>query len=459
MGYSTSQKGFQSLEVIISLTLFALLFAAIFTLFGSSITESHGLLKQARVNTLINEALDATYVLSQTDWEQLTEGQHGLVFVTDHWEFSGETDITDETFTRTVTLSDVSTDEKDVAIEVSWDFLGRSLSRSVNTRFTNWKHVEVWGDWGVPIVVGSLDIGPQGEATGVARSGDYVFLTASTSSGTRPTLYSIDISDPYNPVIVDSYTTTDSLVSLAVVMETYLYAVGDSDELLVFDVSDPLNIQFISSISTGNKGLRVISDETEVYVGTQQDIRIYDITTPSTPSLLSQYAVGAEVNGLSLGGEYLYAATSDDTQELLILSIADLENPSYAGEYDITGTQDAVGVHADGQVLYLGTRNNPSVKPEFYQFDRTDPVSVVLKNEVDVGGGVREITTAGPYVYLATEASNLEFQIWQTGSSWSLNYEAGINMAQVATGITFDDNTIFISLRSNDAFQIIQPSP
>jgi hypothetical protein len=29
----------------------------------------------------------------------------------------------------------------------------------------------------------------------------------------------------------------------------------------------------------------------------------------------------------------------------------------------------------------------------------------------------------------------------------------------VATGITFDDNTIFISLRSNDAFQIIQPSP
>jgi len=459
MEYSTQQQGFQSLEIIISLTLFALLFVAIFVLFGSTATESNGLLRQVKGNALVNEALDAVRVMSEQDFESMEAGQHGLVFNTDHWEFSGDTDVTDDTFFRTVTITDVASDEKDVSVEVYWSFWGRLIDRTAVTRVTNWQNVEVWGDWGTPIVVGSLDIGPQGEATGVVRSGNYAFLTAQTASGTRPSLFSIDISDPANPIIVDSYITGGSLFSLTLVADDYLYVVGDSEDLLIFDVSNPTSIQFLSSEYLGDEGIRIIKDGETVYLGTEAEIQMYDVSLPTSPTFLSRYSVGGEVNGLSVGGDYLYAATELNTQELLVLSISDLENPTFVSAYDVSGTLDGTAVRIDGMKLYLGTENNASTGTELLQFDATDPANIVLKNEVDLGGGVQEITTAGPYVYLATEASNLEFQIWQVGSGWILDYVTGINMAQVATGVTFDDNTIFISLRSNDAFQVVQPSP
>ncbi|KKW32506.1 MAG: LVIVD repeat protein [Candidatus Uhrbacteria bacterium GW2011_GWA2_52_8d] len=454
-----SQRGVQSLEVIISITLFAIIIVSIFVLFGSSITESGGLLKQARANTLVLEGLEGVRFLSANDWSALEVGQHGLVYGEGSWTFSGDTDVTDDVFFRTVSIEEIDSDTKDVVIEVYWNYWGRLISRTAVTRLTNWQNVEVWGNWGVPIIVGSLNIGPQGQATGVVRSGDYAFLTATTSSGSRPSLFSINIQDPTIPTIADSYITNNSLLSLVLVADTYLYAVGEGEELMVFDVSDPTDIQWLSSYALGDEGLRVIVDGTYVFVGTESDVLVYDVSTPSTPTLVSQYTVTSEVNDLVVYNEYLYAATSFNTQEVLILSLEDIESVTVVGSYDLSGSVDATALRVDGSKLYVGRANNSSTSPEFYQFDPSDPLVLVEKNAIDTSGGIYQITTAGPYVYLATEVSNLEFQIWQAGSNWSMAYTAGINMAQVATGIAFDDNTIFISLRSNDAFQVIQPSP
>ncbi|MEK7620363.1 MAG: hypothetical protein AAB413_03955 [Patescibacteria group bacterium] len=454
-----SQQGVQALEVIISMALFAILVVAVFVLFGSSITESNGLLKQARANTLLQEALDGARFIGSSDWASLAVGQHGLNYVNGSWSFSGDTDVTDGTFFRTVTIQEIDTSTKDVVIEVYWNYWGRLISRSATTRLTNWQNVEVWGNWGVPIIVGSLDIGPQGQATGVARQGNFAFLTATTSSGNRPSLFSITIQDPAHPTIIDSYITYDSLTSLALVADTYLYVVGDSNEMLVFDVSDPYNLQLLTTVAIEEEGLRVMADGSYVFVGTESDIQVYDVSVPSSPTLVSQYAVGAEVRDLAVSDGYLYAATSSNTQEVLILSLAQMTSLTVAGSYDLSGSTDAASLSINGDKLYVGRENNSSTNPELYQFDRTDPVALVQKNAIDVGGEINQIATAGPYVYLATGVSNLEFQIWEAGSNWTMAYTAGINMAQVATGITFDNNTIFIALRSNDAFQVIQPTP
>ena len=117
-----SQRGVQSLEVIISITLFAIIIVSIFVLFGSSITESGGLLKQARANTLVLEGLEGVRFLSANDWSALEVGQHGLVYGEGSWTFSGDTDVTDDVFFRTVSIEEIDSDTKDVVIEVYWEY-------------------------------------------------------------------------------------------------------------------------------------------------------------------------------------------------------------------------------------------------------------------------------------------------------------------------------------------------
>ena len=158
-----SQQGVQALEVIISMALFAILVVAVFVLFGSSITESNGLLKQARANTLLQEALDGARFIGSSDWASLAVGQHGLNYVNGSWSFSGDTDVTDGTFFRTVTIQEIDTSTKDVVIEVYWNYWGRLISRSATTRLTNWQNVEVWGNWGFRSSLGHWTLDRKGK--------------------------------------------------------------------------------------------------------------------------------------------------------------------------------------------------------------------------------------------------------------------------------------------------------
>lgn len=463
MAQYKSQRGFHSLEIIISFAIFALFIAGIFILFSISIKENFSLLKYAKANSLIVEGFNAVRSIRDNDWDSLVAGDHGLQLSEENsWSFVDEFDLTDNIFNRTITINDLADEGKDVTIEVSWNFFGRLLSKVVSTRFTNWKNIEVWGNWGNPVVVGSLDIGPQGQASRVMRNGNYAFLTAEVSTDNRPSLYSIDITDPTAPSIVDSYIGGGSLLDLTLVSNQYLYAVGkiNHSELMIFNISDPSNIIFVKSIDFNNKDcLNIYAFGSTVFIGSENSIFIYNTSNPESPTLLSTYSVGAEVNDLLSNGNYLYSATSKSSEEILILSIADLSHPTYAGSYDVSGSTDALSLDLKGTVLYMGSDNNSSTNPELYQFDTTNPINLIKKNSRDTGGAVKQIATAGQYVYLATGSSNNEFQIWQTASNWELIYEAGLNMAQMATGIAFDENTIFISLRSNDAFKVIQPAP
>ena len=129
-----------------------------------------------------------------------------------------------------------------------------------------------------------------------------------------------------------------------------------------------------------------MADGSYVFVGTESDIQVYDVSVPSSPTLVSQYAVGAEVRDLAVSDGYLYAATSSNTQEVLILSLAQMTSLTVAGSYDLSGSTDAASLSINGDKLYVGRENNSSTNPELYQFDRTDPVALVQKNAIDVGG-------------------------------------------------------------------------
>jgi hypothetical protein len=126
---------------------------------------------------------------------------------------------------------------------------------------------------------------------------------------------------------------------------------------------------------------------------------------------------------------------------------------------NVSGSRDGLSVEVKDSRLYLGTMANPSTNPEFYIFDRSTPTAPTLLKSIDIQGDLNSMKAAGPFVFMACNVSNEEFKIYRVVNAQSAYKEAGVNMAQVATDIDFEDNTIYISLRSNDAFQVVQPSP
>lgn len=461
---SKSRNGQSLLEAVIALGLLALTGTAGFGLFAHTVGGHTETARREQARRLVQEGIEGVRSIRDTQWDGLASGTYGITRSEQAWAFSETPDVTDNLFTRTVTVSEGSApDEWDIAVEVEWQSVpSRSASMHLVTRLTNWRELETWGDWGQPVIVGSLDIGPEGKATGIARRGNNVFLTAESGSGNKPSFFVVDVSAPSSPFILDSLITNDDLRDVQAPEEgsaVYTTGTGSDTELRVFEAADPSQAIQITTRDLDAGGYHAMIAENRLYVGAANGIHIFDLSDPTNPLLLGSLNVGAEVRGVAVSDNIAYLATSHDTQELMAVDVSVPETPIVVWTYNTPGSRDGLTVDVRDARLYLGTKDNPSTNPELYLFDRTDPAAPTFLNSIDIGGDLNQLKAAGPFVFMATNASNEEFKIYRVSDASQPTKEAGLNLAQSATDIDFNDNTIYISLRSNDAFQIIQSSP
>ena len=61
--------------------------------------------------------------------------------------------------------------------------------------------------------------------------------------------------------------------------------------------------------------------------------------------------------------------------------------------------------------------------------------------------------------FLATSDSNRAFQVWNITDPSNITFWSSLQFPQVATGIDYEDNLVYVSVRSNDALRIITSSP
>lgn len=87
---------------------------------------------------LAQEGLEAARDIRDQNFSNLSNGTYGIS-VTGTASFLGSSDITDGIYTRTVTVSDVSTGIKKINSQVSWSGFSRSQSVSLNTYLSHFK--------------------------------------------------------------------------------------------------------------------------------------------------------------------------------------------------------------------------------------------------------------------------------------------------------------------------------
>jgi len=92
----------------------------------------------SRAAELAREGLDAVRNMRDESWDNLTVGTHGLAVSGGRYVFSGNSDTTNG-FTRTITLTDITSDTKQAVSTITWKISPtRNGQISLTSKLTDW---------------------------------------------------------------------------------------------------------------------------------------------------------------------------------------------------------------------------------------------------------------------------------------------------------------------------------
>lgn len=469
-------RGQSLIEILVALAIFSLAMTAAFQLFFGGQSLSVDNRNVALANNYTWEAVEALRNIRARNWNELTDGQHSLIFQNNEWIFSSST-VTEsrDIFTRTVTIgTGLSENIKIATTTVSWIVdQGRPQSVTVVEQLANWEDLTyssckvepLSGNWAMPVSVGSGDLGAGNSGTDVAVRLPYVYVSGIASSAAKPDIFVFDASNPASPKLVESLDIGSGGINSIFIKGNYLYAVSpnNSKELIIIDITDPLNISEAGSydLSGSADGLSVIVFSNTAAVGREDsatnELAFLDVVNPASPSIIGQFATGGDINDFAIRDTRLFLVSEESDEDIWVYDITNPAAPAFISSYDITGTTEDLSIfihEKNGTTLLVGNEQN-----EIVSIGATTTSQMYVRDRVLFGGDVNDITcVGGDLAFLATSDSTKEFVIVNFTDPDNLVEYASLNYPALATGIDFADNKVFMAVRSNDALRIITSS-
>lgn len=477
---SIGNKGQTLVEALVAIGVFLVsINAIIFLLFAAQSIFVDTQRNQEALN-YASDGIEAAKSIRDRSWDELTDGEHGLLFSDNQWTFSGTSDSKNN-LTRKIVITTQSGDIKDVKSVISWQ-TNPLNPRTLQTEeiLTRWRDIlasksggdnggsGLSGNWGSPRTLGSIDLGPGNSATDLDVLNKIVYITAEASAAAKPDFFIVNATNGENPYIVSSINTGPGLNTIDVA-GNYAY-VENKDinaQLQIIDVSNKNNPVLIKSyklpgVSGDNAvGQSIFYWDSKVYIGTQKadgpEFHIIDVSNPLNPVALGSYEFDADVNAIYVSGNTAYAATSANA-ELTILNISNPSNITVLSVYDAPGdSEDGKSLYLVANKLYLGRTvgGNHSNHHEFHILDISSSTSPQNLGSKDLAADLNDLCVRDNLAFLATPDPNKEFQVWDISNPANISLWASFNFPQVATGIDYEDNMIYVSVRSNDALRII----
>jgi type II secretory pathway pseudopilin PulG len=144
------QKGVSIIEILLAISIFALL---ITVFVGAFLFGQDSSLLSGKINRglfLAEQGLEAVRNIRDESFSNLIDGIHGLNISDNQWVFSGSQDTTD-IFNRYIDISSIDSETKQVIANVSWQQNSqRPANISLLTHFTNWNSEREIKDWIAP---------------------------------------------------------------------------------------------------------------------------------------------------------------------------------------------------------------------------------------------------------------------------------------------------------------------
>ena len=158
----------------------------------------------------------------------------------------------------------------------------------------------------------------------------------------------VDYSVPTNPVQVSKLVGANEISDLRV-KGNILYAAGEGFPIEIIDISDISNPSTSDTINYPSYKLWL--RDNELFINSFNGFRIYDITTPETPSMVLDYHDFSESGGKGLWVEDTLVYVVDQSSGLDIVDIADYSSPVKIGSLNHQLlTED---ICKDGNTIYM----------------------------------------------------------------------------------------------------------
>jgi hypothetical protein len=301
--------------------------------------------------------------------------------------------VPNQTFTDTAstTLPNL-TDPAGLIVEGKYGYLAQQGS-GTSLRF----HVIDVSEQTSPSSVGSVLLSDGSSAVdtfSMARFGKYFYVPGNTSG----TIYVVDVSDPSAPSSTAGI--TFSGVRNVVVSGKYLFA-GSATDLRIYDLSNPTNpslVRTLGSAFPGGSGGSTHVSGNLLFLGDVGggNFRLYDITDPTNPELLSTTSgPGGGVVAGRIQGRYLYIGAS-------FLGVYDISNPrSPALKDTASGATVSNGLWVNGRYAYIASTNGYTV------YDVASSTDIVtIRAVTGFGGQARDLVQSGRYLYHTHQGSD-----------------------------------------------------
>lgn len=386
------KKGFSVVEVILTVGILGLLITALVggLIYGKESTYLAG--GRARAVYLAEEGLEAVRNIAEADYENLANGNHGLVSGGVQWGFSGVSD-TVGVFTRSIEISDYDEDTKQVTSSVTWQQSAqRTGTVTLTTLFANW-----------------------------ATLPDYIYAFR---GDTNTDFWRFEVSENTWISVANAPGGVKDGGSLVHDGASYIYAFqgNDSSSLWRYDVSSNSWGSLANTPGNINEGGSITYDgSTYLYAmrgGSTSDFWRYDIAGNSWTSLASTPDSVKEGGDITYDGStYIYAFHGDDTQDFWRYSISSNSWSSMANTP--TGTKDGASlVHGDSGYIYAWPGSDSN---NFWRYNVSgNSWSSMASTPANVNEGGDIGYDGSNYIYGLRGGVNNDF--WQysiSGNSWT----------------------------------------
>lgn len=464
------KSGQSTLELIIALAIIAMTMSAIIALFfgGQSLLvdtrNAHEGGYRAR------QALEEARSLARTDFSALQS-----------------TSTTIDGYTIETIVEPIGVTIKKVTSRTSWQTDPiRVQTLELVAYLTDWRNVlppidpddsgggGLLGDWKNPQTLLSITITPGGnQATDVDVIGSYAYVTSEHSSSGSSDFWIIDVSSPTTTKpnrVMSSLNTGPGLQAIdATAGHAFVANLDTTRQLQIINIANPAAPFLIASstmpgVSGPNaKGVSVFYAPPYVLVGLGQatgpELHVVDVGilgTFSNPVHVGSLEIGSAVNKIitSQDKTKAYLATSDQNEELKIISLVNPSAPQKVEGFNMAGTSPANTIYHMNDVLYVG-RSSPASTLSAFQISGN---TLSFMGDLNMGGAVNDIAIRDCLAFSGTNNSNKEFQISYIANPSAITDWSSFNFPQVQTGVDYENNFVYSSARSNDALRIITSS-
>lgn len=469
IGTSKHLPGQALIEILIASGVFLIGVMSIFSLVLGSSSLARDSDPSRRASEYARQGIDAVRLIRNQDWETLQDGTYGLQFTNNSWSLVPGNNSSNG-FTRELTLTTYSGNQKILKSRVVWQPSSlRTSELTFVTALTNWQNTQdnnyVAGDWAHPTSLGTVDIENGAAGTDVVVNNQRAYVSSKATNVEKVDFSTFNVAHATNATRDASLDLGISNLASIAKSGNYVYGAisGSTKEFLVLDVTNPAAPTIVGQHDFSNgKTQSIAVAGNYLYLGMEQiageaELYVFDVTTPASPTLLGNFEIGATVWSIGIFNNRAYLATDADSEELIILDVADPSAITKSGAYNANGTVNGKNVFVkDEYNVYLGRENSAS-DPEFLILDASNVSGITVKGSYDMNTGINDMVVANRYAFLATELPNAEFKVLDVANPATITDHGTLNFSQSVTGIAYENNTIYCSVRSNDVLHIIGP--